>query len=470
MAFLPTTQEINSKDNIRWIANLEAGDESVANRPIDDVANFANTIKTNAIYSDPSKKGLTQQTISSPLLINSYIGLSGGTSGGVRFSNGLGDANDSSGITLTSTSSNQILKITSLNDASDEIHLETASSTSLKANINNGTDITTHTIWHEGNHGQNSGLDADLVHGLPPSSVNAPSTIVSRNAAGNFNANVITANKFEGDASNVTDIVTAQHGGTGFNSYTKGDILIANGSSSFLKVSTVGTNSFLTSTGPGEIPVWRKLRSTDIEDGQIFPTSVGGTGTTGITGLMFGNGSSPVTVAIGSQITNIIGNEFVQNANFATLAGNLVSTNSYTATQFNGISGISNILPLANGNSLIGISTKAAREDHVHPIDSSRADNSAVVHLTGNETIQGNKTFVSPIIGTTINQVSKIGNETIAGIKTFGSSPIIPTPTTEYQASTKKYVDDKFSWDGTVLRIQVTPGVWKQVYPPIYQA
>lgn len=34
------------------------------------------------------------------------------------------------------------------------------------------------------------------------------------------------------------------------------------------------------------------------------------------------------------------------------------------------------------------------------------------------------------------------GNQTVAGIKTFSSSPIVPTPTTNMQAATKKYADD----------------------------
>lgn len=38
--------------------------------------------------------------------------------------------------------------------------------------------------------------------------------------------------------------------------------------------------------------------------------------------------------------------------------------------------------------------------------------------------------------------VGTTGNETIADVKTFSSSPIVPTPTTDFQASTKKYVDD----------------------------
>lgn len=42
----------------------------------------------------------------------------------------------------------------------------------------------------------------------------------------------------------------------------------------------------------------------------------------------------------------------------------------------------------------------------------------------------------------TDNTVVKLtGDQTIAGVKTFSSSPIVPTPTTDFQVSTKKYVD-----------------------------
>ncbi|MCT7405612.1 pyocin knob domain-containing protein, partial [Aliarcobacter cryaerophilus] len=34
------------------------------------------------------------------------------------------------------------------------------------------------------------------------------------------------------------------------------------------------------------------------------------------------------------------------------------------------------------------------------------------------------------------------GNQTIAGVKTFSASPIVPTPTTDFQAVTKKYTDN----------------------------
>lgn len=38
--------------------------------------------------------------------------------------------------------------------------------------------------------------------------------------------------------------------------------------------------------------------------------------------------------------------------------------------------------------------------------------------------------------------VALTGDQTVAGVKTFSSSPLVPAPTTDLQAATKKYVDD----------------------------
>lgn len=47
------------------------------------------------------------------------------------------------------------------------------------------------------------------------------------------------------------------------------------------------------------------------------------------------------------------------------------------------------------------------------------------------------------------NAVVKLtGNQTVAGVKTFSSSPIVPAPTTDLQAATKKYVDDSVTAGG----------------------
>jgi len=76
------------------------------------------------------------------------------------------------------------------------------------------------------------------------------------------------------------------------------------------------------------------------------------------------------------------------------------------------------------------------------------------VQTTGNETVAGIKTFSSsPVVPTPTTdyqaatklyadgKISLTGNETVAGIKTFSSSPVVPTPTTDMQSSTKSYVD-----------------------------
>jgi hypothetical protein len=62
-----------------------------------------------------------------------------------------------------------------------------------------------------------------------------------------------------------------------------------------------------------------------------------------------------------------------------------------------------------------------------------------LTNLTVTNAITGS---VSGNAGTVTNGVYVAGDQTVAGVKTFSSSPIVPTPTTDYQAATKKYVDD----------------------------
>ena len=56
-------------------------------------------------------------------------------------------------------------------------------------------------------------------------------------------------------------------------------------------------------------------------------------------------------------------------------------------------------------------------------------------------TIAPNKAFSNQYIDN--NFVKLTENQTIAGVKTFTSSPIVPTPTTDFQVATKKYIDDR---------------------------
>ena len=61
-------------------------------------------------------------------------------------------------------------------------------------------------------------------------------------------------------------------------------------------------------------------------------------------------------------------------------------------TAFNGITGLASSTPLANGTAAVGESTAAAREDHVHGTDTTRAP-LASPNFTGNATFAGNATF-----------------------------------------------------------------------------
>ena len=64
-------------------------------------------------------------------------------------------------------------------------------------------------------------------------------------------------------------------------------------------------------------------------------------------------------------------------------------------------------------------------------------------------------TAAAPTVPGLATKVALTGDETIAGIKTFSSSPIVPTPTTNFQAATKAYVDSIGGGGGGTL-----PGGW----------
>lgn len=56
-----------------------------------------------------------------------------------------------------------------------------------------------------------------------------------------------------------------------------------------------------------------------------------------------------------------------------------------------------------------------------------------------------NDTLTAEIDTMDAENVKKTGDQTIDGVKTFVKSPIVPTPTTDMQTATKKYVDDNFT-------------------------
>jgi len=106
-------------------------------------------------------------------------------------------------------------------------------------------------------------------------------------------------------------------------------------------------------------------------------------------------------------------------------SGNLVFSNSptlvspsigvATGTSFNSITGLSSSTPLMNSTAAVGTSTAAARADHVHPTDTSRA------------AVAGT---LAQFASTTSSQLAGvISDETGSGLLVFNNSPTLVSPT-----------------------------------------
>lgn len=113
--------------------------------------------------------------------------LSAGANGGLAFpTDAYGGSGDSATITLeTKSGEATTLTIRVTNDADDTI--------GFFAPSNNGLTMNNNVVWHAGNDGAGSGLDADTLDGLQPST-GGNNNIVQRDSNGNFSAGTITAN------------------------------------------------------------------------------------------------------------------------------------------------------------------------------------------------------------------------------------------------------------------------------------
>jgi len=110
-------------------------------------------------------------------------------------------------------------------------------------------------------------------------------------------------------------VITALYGGTGFNSYSVGDLLVASTGTSLAKLSAGSLNFVLTSNGPGTVPTWQSVPASSASsvatvsnnnDALFFPTFVGtatgsGQGLTTDSDFTYNPGKNQLTV------TNITG-------------------------------------------------------------------------------------------------------------------------------------------------------------------
>lgn len=123
------------------------------------------------------------------------------------------------------------------------------------------------------------------------------------------------------------------------------------------------------------------------------PTATAGTNTTQLattafvttavanvtSGLLTGNVALPATTTIGTvtaaeiaYLSGVTSSIQTQLNNRLPLSGGTL-TGALNGTNFNGITGLSSTTPIANGTATIGTATTAARADHIHPSDTTKA-------------------------------------------------------------------------------------------------
>jgi hypothetical protein len=143
--------------------------------------------------------------------------------------------------------------------------------------------------------------------------------------------------------------------------------------------------------------VWQALSAT---------SSLSGLGTNVATFL-----ATPSSSNLASAVTDETGSGSLVFATSPTLVTPNIGV--ATGTSFNSITGLSSTTPVVNGTAAVGTGTTAARADHVHPTDTSRA-------ATASTLAQFAATTSSQLAGV-------ISDETGSGVLVFGTSPTITT-------------------------------------------
>ena len=128
--------------------------------------------------------------------------------------------------------------------------------------------------------------------------------------------------------------VTAPKGGTGQTTYAVGDILYANTATTLARLADVATGNVMISGGVGVAPNWGQVGLTTHVTGTLGVGN-GGTGTTTLSGVVFGNGAGAMSAASAAQIVAAIGATAVTNATNATSA-----TSASSATNAGTVGGL----------------------------------------------------------------------------------------------------------------------------------
>jgi len=179
------------------------------------------------------------------------------------------------------------------------------------------------------------------------------------------------------DITSLTGLTTPlaeTEGGTGYGSYTTGDILYASSSSTLARLNDVATGNALISGGVGVAPSYGKIGLTTHVSGTL-PVANGGTGATTLTGYLVGNGTSAVTAVA------TIPNAGLTNSSI-TIGSTAISLGASTST----LSGLTTVTVTQDPVSALQLSTKQYVDGQVASVSNTTYHTAAAAATTANLT------------------------------------------------------------------------------------
>ena len=135
------------------------------------------------------------------------------------------------------------------------------------------------------------------VGSIPYQSAVGTTTLLAAASSGFLRANGLAAPSWATlSVSDLSGVLPATSGGTGFSSYTVGDIVFANTNTTLSKLSSIGTGNVLLSGSVSGAPSYGKVNLTTTVSG-VLPVSNGGTGLSTITGYVKGTGTGALSTS-----------------------------------------------------------------------------------------------------------------------------------------------------------------------------
>jgi len=180
---------------------------------------------------------------------------------------------------------------------------------------------------------------------------------------------------------------------------------------------------------------------TDAEKSNLANQSGTNTGDQDISGIS--TNANDISDLQNDKVDKVPGKELSDN-NFTDAEKTKLGNQSGVNTGDQDISGITtNANDIANlqTNKVDKVAGKELSDNNFTDAEKTKLGNQSGVN-TGDQDISGITTNANDI-STLDGEVVKVtGAQSVAGVKTFTNSPIVPTPTTDFQVATKKYVDD----------------------------